>query len=633
MHSIRHIQTVSRSILSRWITSSRLDPDEEFRERLIRGLTLVMGLLGTALLVSYIAVNISWRISQPIGILLGLVAVVYMIPKNVTAAGWLLVGVCTWSAVASSLHNGYWTSGTNLTYILMLTVGALVLPPRSARWIPFLRISIYIVVTLFQYYSGIMPLPEGTIEVRPFDWILIAVIGTIVEWIGITYLLGEVYRQRNQLLALVKTLESRVEARTHDLEAAVEVSRQVAAEVNIHDLMQRMVTSTQEAYQLHHVAIFQYEPQTQRLVYAEGTGEAGLAMRKDAIEIRLDDDTKTMARIARERTNQILHNIALDENCPWHPYISEICSAFVLPLVTRQNELLGLFVLLSTAPERFGTDEKRVFTLLSQNLAVSMKNAELYSAQSDANERLRNLDNLKSQFLANVSHELQTPLSILLNFTEFVAKGLYGPLNERQQDALGKSLANGNHLLAQINDLRDMTRLEAGLVRLHLENNVNLNDELADIESTVRTLLQDKPVSFIADIDTDLPLITCDRRRLRQIYLNLLGNAAKFTEVGSITFSIKTQTSGVLLAIIDTGPGIASEELDQIFEPFHQAQAGLRHGGTGLGLAIARELVKAHGGTLTVDSTLGQGTAFYVQLPVTPTAIHQPHFAKDMMPL
>ncbi len=134
----------------------------------------------------------------------------------------------------------------------------------------------------------------------------------------------------------------------------------------------------------------------------------------------------------------------------------------------------------------------------------------------------------------------------------------------------------------------------------------------------VQALLKDKPVIFIEDIDDPLPLLTGDRRRIHQILLNLLSNAAKFTQAGSITLSVKGQANTILIAVIDTGPGIARDALDLIMEPFQQAEAGLRHGGTGLGLAITQALVTAHHGTLSVESVLGEGSAFYVHLPLTP---------------
>ena len=154
-------------------------------------------------------------------------------------------------------------------------------------------------------------------------------------------------------------------------------------------------------------------------------------------------------------------------------------------------------------------------------------------------------------------------------------------------------------------------------MKLFVEDNINLRDELRPIIATAQTLLKDKSVQFIEDIDSDLPILVGDRRRLRQILLNLVSNAAKFTDEGSVTLSVKIRREDVLFAVIDTGPGIAAEDQTLIFEPFKQTEHGLQHaGGTGLGLPISKRLAEAHGGRLWVESEPGEGAAFFVSLPI-----------------
>ena len=245
----------------------------------------------------------------------------------------------------------------------------------------------------------------------------------------------------------------------------------------------------------------------------------------------------------------------------------------------------------------------------------------------EANAQLRAMDDMKSQFLASMSHELRTPLNAILNFTEFMSLEMLGPINEKQKDALVKSLDSGKHLLSLINDVLDMTKIEAGMMELFIEDNINPNKEINTIIGTLETLLTDKTVELITEIDDNLPIMVGDKRRLRQIMLNLVSNAAKFTEEGSITIRTQVKDAEIHFSVIDTGPGISSEEQTLIFEPFRQTDAGIQYaGGTGLGLPITKRLVEAHEGKISVESEVGKGATFSVCLP-----IHSETLLKKMM--
>ncbi len=251
---------------------------------------------------------------------------------------------------------------------------------------------------------------------------------------------------------------------------------------------------------------------------------------------------------------------------------------------------------------------------------LNQRNAEMAAARAEAEAartRAEAADRIKSQFLASMSHELRTPLNAILNFTEFVANGMMGEVNERQVDALHKVTESGKYLLSLINDVLDMTKIQAGMLTLLIEEGINLNAELLTVLNAVRALIKDKDLKLIEDIDSDLPRISGDRRRIKQILLNLLSNAVKFTEEGTITLSAKGRGDHVLFAVIDTGPGIAKEEQEMIFEPFRQTRKGMgSQSGTGLGLPISRSFARAHGGDLWLESEPGEGAAFYVRLPI-----------------
>jgi signal transduction histidine kinase len=219
-----------------------------------------------------------------------------------------------------------------------------------------------------------------------------------------------------------------------------------------------------------------------------------------------------------------------------------------------------------------------------------------------------------------MSHELRTPLNAILTFNELVALGTFGPVNEEQVDYLQKSVQSGKHLLSLINDVLDLTKIQAGMMKLFVENDFNIAAEMSSAAATAEKLLNGKPVKLITEIDQNFPLLTCDKRRVRQVLLNLISNAVKFTEEGAITLSVKKQDQHVLFSVKDTGPGIDPEQQTIIFEPFVQTETGLKHaGGTGLGLPISKRLVEAHGGRLWIESTVGQGSNFYFSLPVEAT--------------
>ena len=245
--------------------------------------------------------------------------------------------------------------------------------------------------------------------------------------------------------------------------------------------------------------------------------------------------------------------------------------------------------------------------------------------ESKVKERTRDLeraDLMKSQFLASMSHELRTPLNAIINFTQLISMGVAGPVTEEQVTMLNTSLSSSRHLLQLINDVLDISKIQAGKLNLYVEENVNLNEEIKAVVDMAETLLQkqnaglEEPIRFIQDVDKGLPLTACDRRRIRQVLLNLLSNAIKFTEQGSITLSAKKKGDEFIFAVMDTGPGIPEEMQAQIFEPFTQVTDNVKHTqGTGLGLPISRSLAQAHGGDLWVESKLGEGTTFFFTLP------------------
>ena len=244
--------------------------------------------------------------------------------------------------------------------------------------------------------------------------------------------------------------------------------------------------------------------------------------------------------------------------------------------------------------------------------------ARLTQESVDARQEAEEANQLKSRFLATVSHELRTPLNAILNFSKFVSTGRLGDVNERQVKALNNVIGSGDHLLALINDILDISKIESGSLKLYIESDVDLKKIVDNVISVSEPLIGEKPIKMLSTVADDIPLISCDRQRLHQILLNLISNACKFTDSGQISVNAKRdENDTVVIAVADTGFGIPAEDQEKIFEVFIQTERGIAQGeGTGLGLAISKRLAEAHDGKLWVESTVGQGATFFLSLPL-----------------
>lgn len=419
-----------------------------------------------------------------------------------------------------------------------------------------------------------------------------------------------------QLSGLITTLESRVTTRTRDLKVASDVSRQITTILELDELLPRLVEITREAFELYYTSVFLYRPAEQKLVLVAGTGEAGRQMIMEGLSYALEARPSLVAKAAREKSNVIINDVGQEKSHAYNPHLPDTQSEMVLPMMVG-DKLVGVLGLQSEMKDRFTTDDIEIFSILAEQIAVAVNNAQLYALQINLAQELHRADQIKSQFLASMSHELRTPLNAIINFTEMIAMGMMGAVNDEQKDLLEQSLASAQHLLNLINDVLDISKIQAGKLNLYIEDDVRLGEEIATVVSMVRPLLKHKPVQLIQDIDDHLPLLSGDKRRIRQIMLNLLSNAAKFTHEGSITLSAKNRDDHVQLAVIDCGPGISSEMQSIIFEPFMQTVEGVKHAeGTGLGLPITKSLIEAHNGRIWVESEPGEGAAFYVILPI-----------------
>jgi signal transduction histidine kinase len=232
-------------------------------------------------------------------------------------------------------------------------------------------------------------------------------------------------------------------------------------------------------------------------------------------------------------------------------------------------------------------------------------------------QEVERANKLKSEFLASMSHELRTPINALIGYSALMLDGVLGEVNPRQSDALLRGRAAAEHLLALINDILDLAKIEAGKMPLHLED-VSLREVTTEVTQQIEPMVRKKQLDFTIDVSPDCPVIYSDRTKIKQVLLNLLSNAVKFTNKGSVTVQAECAPGGVRIDVIDTGIGIRPSDLQAIWEDFRQVdQSRTREfPGTGLGLSITRKLLERLGGSVAVQSKYGEGSTFSVFLPV-----------------
>ena len=243
-------------------------------------------------------------------------------------------------------------------------------------------------------------------------------------------------------------------------------------------------------------------------------------------------------------------------------------------------------------------------------------NLHLYEDLKTKQSQLEIASKHKSQFLANMSHELRTPLNAILGYTQLILNNIYGEVPEKIRDPLRRIDVSGRHLLDLINDVLDLSKIEAGQLKLSL-NSYSMKEVVQTVVAAMEPLAASKHLALNIVVPEQLPAGQGDGRRIKQVLLNLIGNAIKFTDAGRVEVRV-AQTEGVFnVSVSDTGPGIALADQARIFEEFQQADSSMtrKQGGTGLGLAIVKRIVGLHGGTVGVESALGEGSTFWFTLP------------------
>jgi signal transduction histidine kinase len=248
---------------------------------------------------------------------------------------------------------------------------------------------------------------------------------------------------------------------------------------------------------------------------------------------------------------------------------------------------------------------------------LAMNNARLFREVEQKGRELAIANDHRAQFFANMSHELRTPLNGMLGFSELLVDGLYGTLPDKAMEVLGRIQIDGKHLLGLINDVLDISKIDAGQLSLSLSD-YSVQSIVDTVVASTGSLAHAKGIEVRAVVPPNLPIGYGDERRLTQVLLNIVGNAIKFTDAGCVEIRVDAMDEHFKIAVEDTGPGIPPADQGRIFDEFQQVDNSItrQKGGTGLGLSISRRLVQAHGGHIDVHSTLGVGSTFNIVLPV-----------------
>jgi signal transduction histidine kinase len=285
-------------------------------------------------------------------------------------------------------------------------------------------------------------------------------------------------------------------------------------------------------------------------------------------------------------------------------------SAAIAPLLIEDEVIGTLAVVNSQQAKSFRLDDLNLVTMLAGQAAIAIQNARLYEAAQEA-------DRLKSAFLASMSHELRTPLNSIIGFTGIILQGLAGPLNPEQEKQLNMVRDSSRHLLNLINDVLDISKIEAGQLET-ISEPFDMREAIAKVARTMMPMAEKKGLDLVAEVSPAVGQITSDRRRVEQILINLVNNAIKFTDQGEVRVESEISGNWLVTHVVDTGIGIKPEDMDKLFKAFRQIDSGIdrQHEGTGLGLSICKRLVEMLGGQVWGESKWGVGSTFTFTLPI-----------------
>ena len=455
---------------------------------------------------------------------------------------------------------------------------------------------------------GVITLARSYVE--PFSEKQIGLVTTFADQAVIAI---ENARLFNELRERTAELGQSVE----ELKMLSEVGHAVSSTLDLRSVLSAILTASLGVTWANAGAIFHYSraDRSFRLVEAVGWDEVHTRSIRD---LRVAESETAMGEAVARRMPIQLADLAERESYPLSnaALAAGFHSVLIVPLVGAER-ILGAISLMRQEPGEFPSETVRLIQTLASQSVLAIQNARLFREIAEKSEELALASQHKSQFLANMSHELRTPLNAILGYAELLVDGIYGVLPDRPRGVLERIQNNGRHLLALINDVLDLAKIEAGQLTLTLED-YSLPEVVRSVVTATEPLATAKGLKFTAAVQENIPMAHGDARRVSQVLLNLVGNAIKFTDKGQVEVQASAANGQFVLTVRDTGPGIADADQERIFGEFQQIDNSntRKMGGTGLGLAISKRMVEMQGGTISVESALGQGSTFRVVLPV-----------------
>jgi len=470
---------------------------------------------------------------------------------------------------------------------------------RTALGVPLLREGVPV---------GVIVLARSRVE--PFSEKQIALVTTFADQAVIAIENARLFDElRDRTAELGRSVE--------ELKMLSEVGQAVSSTLDLRAVLSTILTASLGVTWANAGAVYRYSRAERafRLVEAAGWDEA---LTRSVSDLRIAETETAMGEAVARRMPVQLADTAQRASNPLRDVTlaAGFHSALIVPLVGPER-ILGAIILMRKEAGEFPPETVRLMQTLASQSVLAIQNARLFREIADKSEQLALASQHKSQFLANMSHELRTPLNAILGYAELLVDGIYGVLPDRPKGVLERIQNNGKHLLALINDVLDLAKIEAGQLTLTLEDYA-LAEVVRSVVTATEPLATAKGLKFTAAVQDGMPIGHGDARRVSQVLLNLVGNAIKFTEEGEVEIRAAAANGQFVLSVHDTGPGIADADQERIFGEFQQIDnTNTRNkGGTGLGLAISKRMVEIQGGTISVESVLGQGSTFRVVLPV-----------------
>ncbi len=405
-----------------------------------------------------------------------------------------------------------------------------------------------------------------------------------------------------------------------ELRALGEVGQAVSSSLDLETVLGTIVTRAVQLSAASGGAIYEYDDGREQFDLRATHGmEAELSEALQGATIRLGDGALGQAGLRRAPVQ--VPDI-LGERAVVNPRVRPILarsgyrSLLAAPLLVEQRIMGGLVIWRKESGE-FAPEVVNLLETFATQSVLAIQNARLFRELEEKGRQLEIASRHKSQFLANMSHELRTPLNAILGYTELVLDAIYGDVPEKIREVLGRVHTSGSHLLGLINDVLDLSKIEAGQLTLALAD-YSMKEVVQAIFTAIEPLAAEKQLALRVSVPPDLAPGRGDERRIAQVLMNLVGNAIKFTEAGGVHVTVTQADGAFQVAVADTGPGISDSDQRRIFEEFQQADSSTtrKKGGTGLGLSIAKRIVELHGGRIWVESRVGQGATFRFTLPV-----------------